>query len=345
MRITHQDLKNNEGEISLTPDSLDDLWHLNYVIEPRDFVIALTKRTVEGQTDKLRPEKTEKKPVRIGIGVETVEFHKFSNRLRIHGVIKYGPDVGSYHTLNIEEGTNLSIKKRWRRDQLERIEHAVELTDKPIVVILTIEEGEAAIGRVRQFGVVETHNIKQSLGKGEGNYRDQFFTECANQLTWAAAEAEAIVIAGPGFTKDDFLKYLKNSHNDLAKICVTEDTAHIGMSGFQEVLRRGAIDRIVKDSRIGRETALMEELLAEIAKDGTAAYGIKDVKKATEFGAVGTLLILDEVLREGGHGIRSLVTAIEHLQAEIVVFSSEFEPGTKLHALGDVAALLRYRIE
>lgn len=344
MRITHQDLKNNDGEISLTPDSLDDLWHLHHVIAPHDFVIALTKRTMEEQTDKLRPEKTEKKPVRIGIEVESVEFHKFSNRLRIHGIIKYGPDVSSYHTLNIEEGTNLTIKKRWRRDQLDRIEHAVELTDRPKVTILTIEEGEASIGRVRQFGVVETNNIKQSLGKGEGNFRNQFFTECAKQLVWAAAETEAIVIAGPGFTKDDFLKYLKHSHPDIARKCVTEDTAHIGMSGFQEVLRRGAVDRIVKDSRIGREASLMEELLVEISKDGPAAYGIDDVRRAADCGAVKTLLILDEVLRESRSGTRSLISTVEHAQAEIVVFSSEFEPGTKLHALGDVAALLRYRI-
>ncbi|TAN44606.1 MAG: mRNA surveillance protein Pelota, partial [Candidatus Methanoperedens sp.] len=82
MKVLKKELRFDEGEMSLITESLDDLWHLKYILEPNDLVYAFTKRRIEGATDKLRPEKADKKTVRLGINVEKVEFHKFSNRLR-----------------------------------------------------------------------------------------------------------------------------------------------------------------------------------------------------------------------------------------------------------------------
>ncbi|MCL7411904.1 MAG: mRNA surveillance protein pelota [Methanosarcinaceae archaeon] len=346
MRVTKRYLKGNEGEIALTPETLDDLWHLKYIIEKGDLVFSVTKRKAEGSTDKLRPEKVEKKTVRLGIRVEDVEFHKFSNRLRVHGLIEHGMDMGSYHTLNIEEGVNLSINKIWKKDQLERVNEAEAAAKRPKVILVAIEEGDADIGFVRHYGIEIYSHITQSSGKGEGTLREVFFKSILDQLKTAAAGSESIVVAGPGFTKEDFMKYLRTQEPEMAETMLIEDTSSIGMSGFQEVLRRGAVDRIMEESRIARESLLMEELIKEIALDRKAAYGIDEVKKALDFGAIETLLVADEMLRlerEKGN-IDSLLIAVEHTQGRIVVFSTEFEPGQKLHALGGIAALLRYKI-
>lgn len=354
MHITKRNLKGREGEIALTPETLDDLWHLKYIIEPGDLVFALTKRRVEGATDKLRPEKIEKKPMRLGVRIETLEFHKFSNRLRLHGVIESGQDTGAYHTLNIEEGTNLSVIKTWKNDQLERIKEAEAAAKRPRVVILTIEEGEASIGLVRQFGVEEYSNIKMGSGKGESSKREEFFSTVLPQLVQTVgfpsqfSQAAVLIVAGPGFTKDDFMKFLKERNPELAERARTEDTVSIGISGFQEVLRRGAVDRIVEESRISREARLIEELMARIATSGAAAYGWDEVKKARDMGAVESLLVTDELLREGrekGHDIDAFLLSIEHGRGKVVVFSTEFEPGHRLHSLGGIAALLRFKLE
>lgn len=346
MRIIKRSLKNSSGEISLVPDSLDDLWHLKYIVEPGDLVYAFTKRRVEGALDKLRPEKMEKKPMRLGIRVEKIEFHRFANRLRVHGVIIEGVDLGAYHTLNIEQSTELSIIKEWKNDQLERIREAEAASRRPRVIILTIEEGEASIGMVRQYGVEESSTLRQSSGKGGIDMRGEFFGELASQLKWAAEKAEAIIIAGPGFTKEDFLDFLRKKEPEVAEKAVLEDTSSIGVSGFQEVLRRGAVDRIVAESRIGREAKLIEELLAEIAKGGKAAYGWEEVKKAHSFGAIETLLVADETLRASREerAIDEFLRGVEASRSKIVVFSTEFEPGKKLESLGGIAALLRFRI-
>ncbi len=346
MKVLKKELRFNEGEISLVTESLDDLWHLKYILEPDDLVFAFTKRRIEGATDKLRPEKADKKTVRLGIRVEKVEFHRFSNRLRVHGTIVEGIDAGAYHTLNVEEGTNLSIIKRWKNDQFERIREAEIASLRPKVIIAAIEEGEACIGIVRQFGVEESSCLRQSLGKGEGNRRNEFFGEFASQLKYAAEKVEAVILAGPGFTKEDFLDFIKTREPDLAKKIVLEDTTSIGVSGFQEVLRRGAVDRIMEESRIGREVKLMEELMKEISMNGKAAYGMEEVRNAQSLGAVEKLLITDEMLRmerEGGT-IDGFLKDVEYSQGKIVVFSTEFEPGKKLESLGGIAALLRFKV-
>ena len=112
MKIIYKALK--KGIIKLIPETMDDLWHLQHIIDKGDLVRALTFRTAEQSTDKLRTKKADKRPMVLGIRVEDVEFHQFSARLRIHGVIEEGPqDLGSHHTINIKAGEfkELTIKK------------------------------------------------------------------------------------------------------------------------------------------------------------------------------------------------------------------------------------------
>jgi protein pelota len=346
MKVLKKNLKGREGEITLVPETLDDLWHLKYIIEPGDLIFAFTKRKADAATDKLRPEKSEKKTVRLGIRAESLEFHKFSNRLRIHGPIEHGMDAGAYHTLNIEEGTDLSVIKQWKGDQLERIKEAEASAKRPRVIIVAIEEGDADIGFVRHYGVELYVHICQSSGKGEGSLREDFFKEVLEKLKYPLTGEESVVLAGPGFTKEDFLKYVRSQEPDIAAGIVTEDTASIGTSGFQEVLRRGAVDRITEQSRLSRETSLMEDLLKEIATDGKAAYGMAEVRKAQDFGAIESLLVSDEFLREQREAgdIDAFIRQVEYSKGKLVVFSTGFEPGQKLEALGGIAALLRFKI-
>jgi protein pelota len=350
MKVNKEELRGDFGEISLTPESLDDLWHLKYIIEPGDTVFSLTFRVVDSSTDKLRPEKMDKRPVRLGIHVESVEFHKFSNRLRIKGIIVSDLDTGMYHTLNIEPYTELSIIKHWKSDQIERIRDAIEAARLPEIEIVTIEEGEAAIGFLRQYGVEEISRIRQaSSGKREGtDSRSDFFAEVASQLKHAE-KVKTFVIAGPGFIKDDFVKYLKNNVKDVADKLIVEDVSSIGASGFQEVLRRGAIERVAEEMRIAREAKLIERLMVEISIDGKATYGYDQTKKAIEFGAVDILMIADETLRnfreKGSQGIENLMKEVERSRGRVVIFSTEFEPGQRLEKLGGIAGLLRFKVQ
>ena len=194
MRVLKKNLRGDEGEIALLPESLDDLWHLQHLIARGDLVFALTHRKVPAIADKARPEKMERKTVRLGVKVEDVEFHMYSNWLRVHGIIKSGMDVGAYHTLNIEVGTDLSILKyHWRPDLLARIDEAVAESLRPRVVIALVEEGEATIGILRQFGVQMAAELRQGSGKGSGeDTRSGFLRDVARAIEKVSLNLEAL---------------------------------------------------------------------------------------------------------------------------------------------------------
>jgi protein pelota len=151
-----------------------------------------------------------------------------------------------------------------------------------------------------------------------------------------------VILAGPGFAKDDLKKVIDSSHPDLAERIAMDDASSIGRSGFQEVLRRGAVKSVLESSRIAREAKLIEELFREIATDGKAAYGIAEVEKAMNYGAIESLLVLDELARRCD--VDDIMRQVGDSRGKVIIFSSEFEPGDRLASLGGVAALLRFKI-
>ena len=338
MKAEFGEMKNSFGEIRLFPENTDDLWHIGHLVRENDLVFANTFRSLDSVTDKSRPEKTEKKPVRLGIRVEKVEFHDNSNRLRISGLIEHGPDEGFHHTINLEAGYEISVIKNWRNIDRERIDRAVKASVTGVVHIAAIEDGEAEIYRIRQFGPEKFITIKGGSGKREGlDMRTAFFEEIFSHITNVTGP---VIIAGPGFIKDDFLRYLTAKDRDLAGRCVVSDTRRVGRGAVQEVLGQGVLDRISEDLQLAREVSSMEELISRISSGGTAAYGIDEVSDAVDMGAADEVLVSDRMLRE--NRVSALLEKAENMRASVVVLSSEFEPGKQLEALGGIAALLRY---
>ena len=341
MKAEVREMRNRFGEIRLFPETLDDIWHLSHLVGPGDLVFATTFRSVEAATDKLRPEKVEKRPVRLGIRVEKVEFHQHTNRLRIAGVIESGVDVTAHHTLNVEPGFEISVVKRWRSFDCERVRRAVDASAYGVVHVVSVEEGEAQIYRLRQFGPEWVTTVAAGSSKGaETGTRSALFDKTLEAL---AAVTGPLVVAGPGFVKDDFANYVKASASDLAGRMLVVETRRIGRGAVQEVIGQGILERLLGDLHLAREVRLMDEVLHRIATEGPVAYGIHEVRKAVGYGAAETVLISDTLLRD--EAATGVVREAERVNASVVVLSTEFEPGERLSALGGAAALLRYRLE
>jgi protein pelota len=341
-------------KIEVVPESLDDLWHLTYIVEPGDEVGGDTTRRIQRNDDQMRDTGGEREHMYVTIEVETTEFAKFANRLRVGGEIvdcSREDQLGLHHTLNVEERTEIEITKRWKTDQLERLQEAVEAAENPDVAIATVEEGEAYVHTVAQYGVEERAAITATTGKGEyAQPRTQLFAELTDVL--ARMDVDAIILAGPGFTKQDALEYIEEEAPKVAELITTVDTSGVGDRGVHEVLKRGAVDEVQAETRIAEEASYIDELMERIGEGHEAAYGIENVMEAAEFGAVDELLILDERLRaeRAGEGdwdvdANDLVETVEQKGGSVTVFSNEFDPGQQLKNLGGVAALLRYRID
>src|SRR5213082_3465533 len=159
MRVLHRDPKT--GEIKVRVENPDDLWHLHNLLQPSDLVCASTYRREDVKTDKLRPERGDKVRVTLTIRVEDVEFQAFSDRLRVSGVIVEGPqDLGRHHTLNVGVEDILSIIKTWKAHELRRIDEAVAAAQKPLVAFLSLDDEEALIAQLRQYGVRELSTVR-----------------------------------------------------------------------------------------------------------------------------------------------------------------------------------------
>ena len=340
MKAEYGEIKDNYGEIRLFPESIDDLWHLQHLVSPGDIVFATTFRSVEGATDKIRPEKVEKRPVRLGVRVEKVEFSHHGVRLRISGIIEHGMDTGAYHTINVETGYEISVIRRWRPVDLERLDRAVKASVYGVIHILTLEEGEAELFRLRQYGPESVITITAGSGKGgETETRTGFFDTVIKSI---AEVSGPMVIAGPGFVKEDFVRYAKNKNCAPAGRAIVAETRRIGRGAVQDVIGAGTLEKLIGDLQLSREVRLMDEVLLRISRDGAIAYGYKDVATAIEYGAVDEVLLADSLLRD--RAIVPLIESAERMQAKIIVLSTEFEPGERLVALGGIAALLRYKM-
>ena len=340
MKAEQGEIRGGYGEIRLFPESTDDLWHLRHLISPGDLVFATTLRSVEASGDKIRPEKAEKRPVRLGIRVEKVEFSIHGMRLRVSGLIEDGVDAGSHHTLNIETGYEISVIRRWRRIDFDRIERAVKASVCGVIHILTIEEGEAELFRLRQYGPESVASVTMGSGKGSGlDSRQSFFDQL---LAYCTTITGPLIIAGPGFVKDDFVKYLKNRDTALTGRVIVIETRRIGRGAVQDVIGLGAIDKLISGIYLSREVRLMDEVLRRIAQDGPVAYGVREVERAIGFGAAEQVLLTDTLLQDPS--MTALLEKAEGMRAAVVVLSGSFEPGERLDALGGIAALLRFTV-
>ena len=346
--------------ITLVPESLDDLWHLTYLLEPGDLVAGDTTRRIQRDDDKTRDTGGEREHMHVTIDVESVEFHKFANRVRVGGVItdcSREDQLGFHHTVNVEERDELTVEKRWKRDQLDRLDDAVEASDSPDVAIATVEEGEAHVHTVAQYGTEEYASLTGTTGKGEyARGRDELFDELGAVL--ARLDVDAIILAGPGFTKQDALAHVTDEHPALDDQITMVDTSAVGDRGVHEVLKRGAVADVQQETRIAEEAELVDELTGRMAEGAKVAYGVEEVAEAADFGAVEHLLVLDQKLRteRGATGedaaegewavdVNEIITTVERQGGEVTVFSGEFAPGEQLRNLGGIAALLRYRLQ
>lgn len=332
--------------MKLLPETVDDLWHLSNLVDDGDLVFATTYRRKEDKGDKLRPERMEKVRMRLGIRVEKVDFHESEDRLRILGTIVSGPqDVSEHHTLMIGPGDDLTIvKPEWKPQHFDRIKRAISASEKPSLFFVAIEDTEAVIGVARDYGIKEYATITRNPGgkmyESKSN-EEEYLDEIVSKLSMSM-HGEPLIVLGPGFEKEALAKRIRDKAPTLTSTLVVQSTGQAGMAGIHELMKRGVGGKLLEDTRVARETRMVENLFSEIAKDGLFAYGDEAVNSAADAGAISMLLILDTKLRTP-HADR-LLRSVENSNGEFMIVSSMHEAGRRLESLGGVAALLRYKI-
>ncbi len=344
MKILHQDAKSNE--IKLMIETLDDLWHMYNLIDERDLVFANTYRRGEEKGDKLRPERADKVRMRLGIRVQKVEFHESEDVLRVLGTIEAGPqDMGQHHTLLLSIGDDVSIiKPEWRPQHFDRIKRAVASSEKPSIYFVAIEDTDAVIAVSREYGLKEQVTITRNPGGKMYDVKSnelEYLDEVIDKLS-SVHRGEPVMILGPGFEKEALAKRIRERKPEMAKVISVYSTGQAGMAGVSELMKKGLATKGMEETRVAKETRLMEELFQEIGKGGKFTYGDQAVRDAAKAGAIRILLVLDTKVRTSA--VDELLRTVESSNGEFVIVSSLHEAGRRLESLGGIAAILRYQM-
>ena len=345
MRLLGED--RSTGSVRLQIETDEDLWHLYNIVEENDLVTASTTRREEKSADKLRAEKMEKKRMTLGIRIKKIEFSEEDLRLKLLGTIETGPqDIGQHHTLIFENGDSLTIQKdRWRATQLERIQRAVNDSKKPRIVFVSLDQDEATIAVLRQYGLKEISTIRS--GRSGKQYEekpsvDGYHGDIHSKLKLIMEPNMPLVLLGPGFEKETLAEDLKKIDPETYKKIHVYHTGQSGMVGINELMKAGMGADVLRESSVGAEIEAVEQLMTEIAKDGLGTYGPNEVMWAAMSGAVDKLLILDSKVRE--QDLDDIVRAVESQKGTVIIVSSQHDGGTELESLGGLGAILRYKV-
>jgi len=353
--IEEFDPKHNK--ITVRVHSVDDLYVLYSFIKPGDMVTAKTSRKV-----KFTEKESARVPMILTIEVQNVSFQEFAERIRIRGRILSGPEkyvsFGSYHTININLGDSLIIERPegFTDEDLEPLKEAEKMSFR-VLLLVAIEEGEATIGILSNYGLKIVATIRENTAtKGISDERSslikRFFSNIYKVLIEIQSKYSAnyIIVAGPGFIKEQFSEYLKKQP-EFRNVRIITDTVTSGtVSGIHEMLKRGTPQKAVQNHRVTLETMKIEEFLMHIGKDDKlAVYGYEDVKKAIEYGAVDTLLVSMSLIStyniDQRNKIMHLIKLAKNTRSKILIISNLHPAGKQFERIGGIAAILRYPLK
>lgn len=181
---------------------------------------------------------------------------------------------------------------------------------------------------------------KRMIQKNRDQIIKKFYDEIAATIINFEG-IEGIVIAGPGFGKNDFYQYMEQKYPEISKISILESTGAGGRAGIHEVLQKGIMEDMATEGRIAQEIKAMADILQEIGKSSNlVTYGKKEVETAIHAGAVKELLVIDKLVRE--EDVEKIMNTTENLGGKVMIISSGHDSGKQLLALGGIAGLLRY---
>ncbi len=336
-------------------ETLDDLWILSQIIETNDIVKARTFRKIKIGGDADRKQETVKKPVFLAIKVEKVEYSNEATSLRVLGTVTQGPEdipSGSYHTISIEEQTELEIEKlEWLQFQIEKLQEASK--DKKLGILICVHDREEAyFALMKKYGYQLLSHFSGNVQKKADleKVESKFYAEIIKQLHDydTKFQLQWVILASPAFWKEDLMKELHDP--DLKKKIVLASCSSVTENAIHEVLKRPETEVALKQDRIAKEVKMVDLLLQEIAKSNAATYGVLETKSAAEMGAVKLLLLTDSFIQKKREEntfleIEQVMKTVDKAKGEIVIISTEHEAGKKLNGLGGIAAVLRYRVK
>lgn len=330
------DLKHDFARI--TPENQADLKLLSLMLTKDSLVKTKTLRSVtirRGAEEKVKAGKRE-----MMLKVKTDKIDLGEEILRVGGDIEEGPEeveLHSWHTLEIEPFQLIEVWKQWKNWEIDKIKNATKPPEPVFLCILDERDAEFWIVKEKAQHVAHVHG--PGLGKKEIVKKPEMYYEDIVKVLMRKKEIKRIILAGPGFTRENLQKFIKERHKELLPKISSERLNEIGGPGLHEFLKSDILEKMLKESKLGKEVSAVEEILAEIGKKGLAVYG-KDVEQAVSDGSVEKIVVADESIRQ----FEDLIDKAYKSGSQLIIVSAEHDAGQKLEGLGGIAAKLKYKL-
>lgn len=234
------------------------------------------------------------------------------------------------------------------------------LAPRNVYALIAVDNKEATLGMLRgdkyeildyltsgysgkhRAGGQSAHRFERLVAEQSHRFKERVAEHAANLFLPKIKDITGIVVGGPAATKNEFLEgdYL---HYELKnKIIAVKDITYTDESGIRELINAAGED--LKDVEIAQHRKYLQRFMHHLVKDpGMVAYGLAEVSKVLDLGAV-DILLLSENLEESK--MDELISKAEAVGAKAEIINDDFEEGNQLWvAFGGVAALLRYRVD
>ncbi|GCC10009.1 peptide chain release factor 1 [archaeon] len=190
---------------------------------------------------------------------------------------------------------------------LEPIESQLESTEKYVILIMDGRDAMVGLLKGTQFSVERrihslAHGKVHKGGQSAARYErirldsiDHYYQKVGDYVNELFEKNDfkvsGLIIGGPGPTKENFVR--AKSLNYQVKILGSFDTGYIDENvGMRELLNKAK--ELLAEQRIIKEQKIIGRLKSELAREGNAATGYKDVKKALESYKVDILIISED---------------------------------------------------
>jgi protein pelota len=351
-----RDSKHSEKSKAISAEDLDDLFTLRRIIEINDTIITDTTRSIKQKSEFSRPDKGERVKIRILLRIETIKFDGTVDRIRIGGTILNSDNQlvpkGVHHSISIKVDDMIILeKKQWKKIQADILKNSGNDT---IYLLISIDIQEAAIALVTGTHVKILPNIYsgQSGKRFQGSRRinaniESFFEEILlgiRSVTNLHAQKQMLILFGPGETKRRFFNFLAKEFNE--KITVLEGIDVAGEDGIFVSLRSTSLKELLKASKIGIVSSMLDKLIYLIhSDDPKSAFGVNEVRNAVNNKSIESLIYSNSILEKLDEGeFIDLLNSTEAVGAKIYGVDASTDIGLRVSSLGGIVGLLRFAI-
>jgi len=288
-----------------------------YIPEGTDRSTVMNQLTDELSQSSNIKSPTTRKNVQGALRKITTFLKKINFKIPKNGLVVFSGNVSEtegrsdIRLFTVNPIKDLKVKLYWCDSEFHLAPLEEMLAPNEYFGIIAIDKNEATIAQLfgKKYEILY-HTASTVPGKtragGQSSQRFERLREEATQDFFKKISEKAnnyflpygeklkgIIIGGPGVTKRYFINKDLIHHELQKRIIGTVDTSYTDESGIREIVQKSG--ELLKDTELMKEKVLLENFLGEIARDGLAMYGQKEVEEALEQGKAEKLLVSEAI--------------------------------------------------